>query len=359
MYRQVVKSKESKSRSVANSILLNKSDSKQIFRSVENRDEVLRQGKIQGLMSNRLQVSQLKDISVGSGGDKTTVHWKEGKLAGSSDPVGMYMKATNLHDDHVDEGELIGSVPKSSAQKHLMSLLPTNPNLKSTNKYIKGHLLNHNIGGPGEDYNLFPITASANSAHHKFVEKYVKNWVLKEGKHVDYVVGVKVHKDGSGGASNKGGNVSATFDCVAKTNDGNNISQSITSIPESKAQVAPFGGTFSDHDDTQNLMFQPNSIIGEYYENAVVKVDDPDQLESMREKIAKDVFQDIKDDTTLGKKIVKQIRGKEPQTISGKMYKEIYDLILDMLIVFAEFIDDDQQKEFQQEHPELTNHLTS
>lgn len=37
-------------------------------------------------------------------------------------------------------------------------------------EYIKGHLLNHNIGGPAEDRNLFPITRNANGAHSRRVE---------------------------------------------------------------------------------------------------------------------------------------------------------------------------------------------
>lgn len=39
--------------------------------------------------------------------------------------------------------------------------------LKSTygQGFIRGHLLNDNLGGVGEVYNLFPITSSANGEH--------------------------------------------------------------------------------------------------------------------------------------------------------------------------------------------------
>ncbi len=52
--------------------------------------------------------------------------------------------------------------------------LPTagcfSPGRKGTQHYIKGHLLNHNIGGPANDRNLFPITAQANADHSNQVE---------------------------------------------------------------------------------------------------------------------------------------------------------------------------------------------
>ncbi|MFT5821030.1 MAG: hypothetical protein ACI8ZM_002279 [Crocinitomix sp.] len=46
-------------------------------------------------------------------------------------------------------------------------------------QYIKGHLLNHHIGGPANESNLFPITAYANGQHRAKVENIVK-------RHVNY-----------------------------------------------------------------------------------------------------------------------------------------------------------------------------
>jgi hypothetical protein len=53
---------------------------------------------------------------------------------------------------------------------------------KTSQVFIRGHLLNHNIGGPGHAYNLTPITGNgagfgnnyANKVHHDKVEKFVK-----------------------------------------------------------------------------------------------------------------------------------------------------------------------------------------
>ncbi|MEU9047002.1 DUF4157 domain-containing protein [Kitasatospora sp. NPDC048343] len=56
------------------------------------------------------------------------------------------------------------------------------------NYMVQGHLLNHNVGGPGVMKNMTPITASANSAHHAKVEKDVKDEVLNKGNVVEYYV---------------------------------------------------------------------------------------------------------------------------------------------------------------------------
>ena len=45
---------------------------------------------------------------------------------------------------------------------------------KDNQYWVRGHLLNHNVGGPGEKRNLTPITKKANSAHHSTVEKVIK-----------------------------------------------------------------------------------------------------------------------------------------------------------------------------------------
>src|ERR1044072_1875114 len=82
------------------------------------------------------QPAQLKTCVVENEDPKTKVDWTEGTLAGSKEPVGMFMDATNLHIGNVDEGDLIGTPPKVSAQKDLMAQLPTQPSLKTVDKYI-------------------------------------------------------------------------------------------------------------------------------------------------------------------------------------------------------------------------------
>lgn len=70
-----------------------------------------------------------------------------------------------------------GTPPQSSAQESLMNVLETDPSRRSPEKYIKGHLLNHNLGGIGNAENMFPITGNANSRHYYSVEQRVVSWV--------------------------------------------------------------------------------------------------------------------------------------------------------------------------------------
>ena len=43
-----------------------------------------------------------------------------------------------------------------------MDQLPVDPSRLSptTDRYVRGHLLNYQLGGLGKDFNLFPITAT-------------------------------------------------------------------------------------------------------------------------------------------------------------------------------------------------------
>ena len=60
--------------------------------------------------------------------------------------------------------------------------------LITTKRYVQGHLLNHNVGGPGLRKNLTPINRRANARHHRIVEKDIKQKVLNEKKVVFYEV---------------------------------------------------------------------------------------------------------------------------------------------------------------------------
>jgi len=47
--------------------------------------------------------------------------------------------------------------------------------------YVQGHLLNHNVHGPGKRFNMTPITYTANDEHKRGIEEEVKNRVLGKG----------------------------------------------------------------------------------------------------------------------------------------------------------------------------------
>jgi len=62
-------------------------------------------------------------------------------------------------------------------------------------RYIRGHLLNANVGGPGQlENNLTPLTSSANGLHKNRAEYDVKKLVLDEKKIVRYFVVVNYKK---------------------------------------------------------------------------------------------------------------------------------------------------------------------
>jgi len=54
--------------------------------------------------------------------------------------------------------------------------------------YVQGHLLNHNVYGPGKRFNMTPITYKANDEHKRGVEKDVKEYVLDKKQVVFYQV---------------------------------------------------------------------------------------------------------------------------------------------------------------------------
>ena len=101
--------------------------------------------------------------------------------------VGSYMKACPLAPDHEPGSD--SSV--DSAQDRLMGQLINagKKDFSNNSKYIKGHLLNDNVGGPGYAFNLFPITADANAKHLSYVEKYIKAQI-SAGAIIDYYVEV-------------------------------------------------------------------------------------------------------------------------------------------------------------------------
>jgi hypothetical protein len=116
-------------------------------------------------------------------GKETNVNWNTSNLGG--DEVGIEMQANPLGPEHLQ-----GGPPKSGAQNKLMNMLPTDPHLPNADKYIRGHLLNDNLGGPGDPHNLFPITANANKEHEQVIESKVKKWVNDDKQWVKYHVKV-------------------------------------------------------------------------------------------------------------------------------------------------------------------------
>jgi hypothetical protein len=120
---------------------------------------------------------------------KTEIAFQKGTLGG--DTVGTEMEAKLLGPDHP-----AGSGP--SGQDVLMGKLPKRTGSEVDN-YIRGHLLNDNIGGPGAPHNLFPITQKANRLHEEQMERKIKQWVNKDRFWCYYKVSITNEKESFGG----------------------------------------------------------------------------------------------------------------------------------------------------------------
>ncbi|QOJ24953.1 MAG: DUF4157 domain-containing protein [Gammaproteobacteria bacterium] len=216
---------------------------------------------------------QMESASFG----ETTVNWDTSTLGG--DPVGTKMEAKKLKKASIGKDtNLQGSPPGAGQQSTLMSYLPTNPKLSTANKYIKGHLLNHNIGGPGKGFNMFPITASANKTHLTAVEKIVKGWV-GAGKTVDYTVEVTgVDASGLGNKGAKSGQVTANFQCDASNSDGDSLNQTIPSKLGEKS-IAEESSVF--------VGLGNQGVFAAAYDWAVGMDDPTDMLWAVADKLAK------------------------------------------------------------------------
>ena len=157
---------------------------------------------------------------------------KDGALKG--DVVGVHMTVDWLDAAHAKGG----TKPSSGALKTVMDLLVTDPGEGSPDKYVKGHLLNENLGGKGEAKNLFPITGKANSQHLKSTEKIVKKWVLdqkpKTTQWVWYEVKVgDIKSDFPVKGESAKNHVNSTFYCRAVLKDakGKEIESFLTAVP--------------------------------------------------------------------------------------------------------------------------------
>lgn len=170
----------------------------------------------------------------------TDVTWTPATVPGDSSgtTVGSTMLANPLGPEHLQ-----GGPPKSGAQKNLMRQLPTDPKLPNEQKYIRGHLLNDNVGGPGDDYNLFPITGDANKKHEQFIESTVKKWVNDQKQWVKY--SVKVNPTQVNIPLNI---VNADFNCSAELLDPNQGMKAINSV------TANISSTYQGQSNVQHAL---------------------------------------------------------------------------------------------------------
>ena len=145
-------------------------------------------------------MQELFEIFDASSPLKEAVYTQKGRtIPGDSTVVGASMRIDWLSTAFIEKHP--GS-PPGSGQDGLMEKLVVDPKKRSSFKYVRGHLLNENLGGMGENLNLFPITANANSQHLKSTEKEIKEWVTPKQNKKQYAL-YEVNVDVRGSRLNK------------------------------------------------------------------------------------------------------------------------------------------------------------
>jgi hypothetical protein len=146
--------------------------------------------RIEGGINPQIEVTGRPVRLKGSGipGDRSSKHVTKikhstGTVGGTT--VGLEMIADPLGPDHP-----LGS--EATGQDALMNQLPTDSAVfpATTDRFVRGHLLNYDLGGLGRDFNLYPITSQANAEHSNFIERSVKGWVNDDKFWVRYKVKV-------------------------------------------------------------------------------------------------------------------------------------------------------------------------
>ncbi|NET58188.1 MAG: DUF4157 domain-containing protein [Symploca sp. SIO2E6] len=130
-------------------------------------------------------ISDKLAVIPGSAVPPTKVKWDTRNWGG--DKIGESMLAEPLS---VNPGGLSGSEPHQESALWLKVK-------QRKGKYIRGHLLNHHVHGPGSNNNLTPITGMLNTNMETKVESKVKHLVLGENEVVSYGVNVIYGKHSS------------------------------------------------------------------------------------------------------------------------------------------------------------------
>jgi hypothetical protein len=129
------------------------------------------------------------------------VYWESENLniGSQTTEVGIHMVSNPLAPDFEPGSKSTNDTVQDGLMKELANA--GNTGVANDQKYIKGHLLNDHVGGPGLSFNLFPITADANAKHLAYVEKFVKaqlhaGYVIYYELRVSHKAPQDVNKDG-------------------------------------------------------------------------------------------------------------------------------------------------------------------
>lgn len=140
--------------------------------------------------SMQAPVIQRRELNLGSHGTIEIGDFHNGlapdaPVYGGNKAVGAFGNAASSMEVLVTPNHPAGGSP--NALNDVFDHIPTVGNYRlpanagrpknGSTLYIKGHLLNDNLGGPGSQQNLYPITHQANVDHSSLVEEPLKDWV--------------------------------------------------------------------------------------------------------------------------------------------------------------------------------------
>ncbi len=133
--------------------------------------------------------------------DRTAITWRTVVSWGDTHPSGdgTTMEATRLGPDHLQGTQPAHRDKKAAKGPYVWDKRTAKMKSEAGRPYIAGHLLNHHVGGPGNDArNLVAIPADMNSKMETDVEDPVKELVNKQRAWI-YYRAEATHKQDSGG----------------------------------------------------------------------------------------------------------------------------------------------------------------
>jgi hypothetical protein len=150
------------------------------------------------------------------------------RLLPGTDSVG-FGQSMDIKELHLTNKPSDGSTPTQAAQVEYDKLNKRRTS-SGASYYIRGHLLNHNIGGPGTWPNMVPLSRQGNSTHESTVENQVKA-AFDAGAVIEYSVHPSPQKF-NGGASSIKAEIDSSDDDAQSKVDKKQIVDTEANVPQ-------------------------------------------------------------------------------------------------------------------------------
>lgn len=158
---------------------------------------------------------------------------------------------------------VVGSAPGDD-HTALMTSLKARYNLKP-HQLVKGHLLNHDLGGYGVGENLFPITKQANGEHLAYAEYSVKKALITAKKGEDGIDGVYYFVNAIGPLDDEKFDETSSLVCSASyvkdIDDKRKIGENVVNVTINSNVDSP-SGEFDEYvDDETGAMVEKHKRV--------------------------------------------------------------------------------------------------